>query len=621
MKYSLFVLFSLFVFSSEVFAETQEEPELAIRFEYYYANYSLNEDSSHVESHEWAKKILKERAVEGAKRASITYSTSVQKADVVEAYTRKADGRRIDVPPSNFQVEVNSGKDKNTPAFSDQTTLTVVFPEVAVGDTVVFSYKVTQLEAIFPKQFSVMGVFPKLLAYDDVRITIDAPSALWAHYAAREMAETTQEKDGRKVVEWTFRNSHPIKSTRKNYSVYDVEQDPGYAFSTFRSYAEIAQAYGERALPKAAVTERIQKLADEITKDKETPREQAGALYDWVATNIHYAGNSVGVGSIVPHDLSFVLDNKMGDCKDHATLLQALLAAKGIKSTQALINASNVYRLPKIPVVSTVNHVLNYIPSLELFVDSTSEITPFNMLPLSSAGKPVLLVEGFQEGAKTPNFPVGTNQQAMKSTVEINPDGSLSGDVEVTLKGLYAVLARARLRHMAKDQEEDLVKDELKRNGYEGTGTLDKEDPTALLDTYSYKVKFELKNFLQLPGVGALNILPLLPSEAPISYFLGAAIEPAETVNVACSSGVSVEEYTYHFPKDVKILSVPEDMTTENDFLSYRSTARHKGNTLTVKRIFDDKTPGIICPPEMSSAYKKFASTVLPNVKAQVVYK
>ena len=32
--------------------------------------------------------------------------------------------------------------------------------------------------------------------------------------------------------------------------------------------------------------------------------------------------------SFLPRDLTFVLDNKMGDCKDHATLLQALLAAK-----------------------------------------------------------------------------------------------------------------------------------------------------------------------------------------------------------------------------------------------------------------------------------------------------
>lgn len=72
---------------------------------------------------------------------------------------------------------------------------------------------------------------------------------------------------------------------------------------------------------------------------KKSSFAEARALYDWVATHITYAGNCIGIGAVVPRDLPFVLDNRMGDCKDHATLLQALLAARGIKSTQALVNA------------------------------------------------------------------------------------------------------------------------------------------------------------------------------------------------------------------------------------------------------------------------------------------
>ncbi|MGO4779545.1 transglutaminase family protein, partial [Lysobacter sp. 2RAB21] len=141
---------------------------------------------------------------------------------------------------------------------------------------------------------------------------------------------------------------------------YKVEDFPGYAFSTFRSYGQIAAAYGERALPKAAPTPRVRKLADEIAAGKKDQREVAKALYEWVSTNIQYAGNCIGLGAVVPRDQEFVLDNRIGDCKDHATLLQALLAAKNVPATQALINAGNVYQLPDIPVASSVNHVLNY---------------------------------------------------------------------------------------------------------------------------------------------------------------------------------------------------------------------------------------------------------------------
>ena len=617
----LFLFVALLAVCVRAYGATTDGPELQTRYRYYYADYHINADGSHVETHDWATTILQEGAVERSKRASVSYSTGIQKAEVLHAYTLKADGRRIEVPKSNYQLEVNSGRDKNAPVFSDYSTLTVVFPDVAVGDTVAFAYKLTQTEPIFPGQFSVMGTFSKIYAYDDVRVRIDAPSSLWVQYEARDMAEKRSEKDGRVFLEWTFQNKQPVKSKRRDWSVYDVEKEPGYAFSTFKSYADIAEAYGLRARPKAAVTERVQKLADEIVKDKKAPREQASALYDWVATHITYAGNCIGVGAVVPHDVSFILDNRMGDCKDHATLLQALLAAKGIESTQALINAGSVYRLPKIPVVSTVNHVINYLPALKLFADSTSATTPFGMLPLSDVGKPVLLVDGFREGVRTPVPPVGTNRQRVKSVIRIGSDGSAQGEIDVSLNGIFAVGARARLRHMPKDQEDELVKNVFSSMGYIGSGQFTKDDPKALLDSYHYKVKFGVKELVLLPGPAAFYVYPLFSTDAPIQSFLGAVTEPVETVDTTCTNGTSTEEYTYTFPKNMKVLAVPRNMNISNALVSYQATYRLKGNTLTVKRILNDKTPDNICSPAVASAYKKLATQVSKNIRAQVVYK
>jgi transglutaminase-like putative cysteine protease len=598
-----------------------DAPEIQTRYRHYHADYQLNADGSHVEHHDWVLSIEQEVALEHSKQTSISYSTSIQKAEVLHAFTLKADGRRIEVPKSNYQLKVNSGRDKDAPVFSDYSTLSVVFPEVAVGDRVAFAYKITQIEPIFPGHFSVKGTFSKMYAYDDVKITISAPAALWTQFAARQMQETRREQDGRVFLEWTYQNPKPIKSKRKDWSVYDAEQEPGYAFSTFKTYADIAQAYGVRARPKAAVTPTIQALADQIAKEQKTPREQARALYDWVATNITYAGNCIGVGAVVPHDIGFILENRMGDCKDHATLLQALLAAKGIASTQALVNAGSAYRLPKIPVVSSVNHVINYLPDLNVFADSTSQTTPFGMLPFSVIAKPVLLLDGYQEDMKTPSPAAGANRQAMKSTIRIHADGSASGDVSVQLKGEFAVESRARLRHFPKDQEDEMVENVLSSVGLIGSGQVIKENPKELLDTYHYQVKFKVDELVLLPGPAAFSITPLFPSEAPIQSFLGIATTPIEATDIACSSGTSVEEYVFHFPKNMRVLAVPRNMRVSNDVLSYQAKYRLKGNTLHVKRVLDDKIPGTICTPEASRAYQQLARQVAKNTKAQVVYR
>ena len=95
-----------------------------------------------------------------------------------------------------------------------------------------------------------------------------------------------------------------------------------------------------------------------------------------------------------------MLANRYGDCKDHAALLEALLAAAGIDSTGALINSDNAYRLPRVPTLGVFNHVITYVPSLDLYLDSTAESIAAGYLPSSDLGKPVLLTSERQDGAR-----------------------------------------------------------------------------------------------------------------------------------------------------------------------------------------------------------------------------
>ncbi len=609
--------------TGSAFAAAGDPIELQAKYGRYYQTTLINEDGTSVETIELSRTVLKESALEGIKHASVSYSTSAEKAEVIAAYTLKADGRRIDVPKNNYQVEINKGRDKDSPVYSDWTTLSVVFPDVEVGDTVVFSYKVTQTEPVFPKQYSASGSFPGQVAYDDVRVRFEYPASMWVQYEVHGMKEAENGTKGdHKVVEWRYANPKPVRAERRDYSVFDPEKIVGYGFSTFRTYADIAAAYGERAQPKAAVTERISKLAAEIVKDRKAPKDQARALYEWVSKNITYAGNCIGVGAVVPRDLTFVLDNKMGDCKDHATLLQALLAARNIKSVQALVNAGSMYRLPKTPVVSSVNHVINYLPDFDMYVDATSDSTPFGMLPFGDQDKPVLLVEGYKDGTKTPVMAVGSNRQRVVSHIKIAPDGTASGSLEVFQNGGAAVSMRASMRGLPGDVERDLVKNMLRRQGMIGSGTFEKDDPTELTDVYHYKVSFNAEKYIKLPGAGAFYIFPPLGMADGMAYALRPSVEePEKEADVTCSNISIVEDYTIELPKGVKVLSVPDNVKITSEQLSYTATYKLKGNVLTVKRVLDDRTRGNVCSPQVMAGYKKIADKAMDNLKEQVLYK
>jgi transglutaminase-like putative cysteine protease len=602
-------------------AEAADAPDLPVRAEKLHVSYVLNPDGSCVETREQALKVLREQGIEFARQRHVSYSTSVERADVLEAYTRKADGRRVEVPKSNYQLHIDRGREDGSPAFSDRTQLTVVFPDVAAGDVVVLKYRVTETEPMFPGRFSVDERFNRMAAYDDVRVRIDAPAALWSQHAVKDMAQARDEtRDGRRILEWSWKNPTPAKAKRRDDSVYDPEREPGYAYSTFRTYREIAEAYGDRARPKAAVTDRARRLAIDVVGGAKEPREQARLLYEWVAAKIEYAGNCIGVGAVVPRDQAFVLDNHMGDCKDKATLLQALLAAQGIESTQALVNSGSMYRLPGIPVVSMVNHVIVYVPSFDLYLDPTSRSTPFGMLPIDDSDKPVLLVDGYRDGIRTPPLKSSANRQVAKSRVTLKPDGSVAGTIEVSSSGLFATSGRERLRDMTAQQKDEFLERLYRRDNKTGFGRLESDDPKPMRDTFSYKITFETEEFARVPGPGAFVVSPLYATEAPIEMLAASTDEEEAGEEFACFGGTVVEEYVYELPKGMKVLAVPKDVSLSSGATTYRATYSLEGETLTVRREMVDETDRNVCPIAVQREFAKLARKIATDLKAQVVY-
>jgi transglutaminase-like putative cysteine protease len=613
------ILLLLCILSTAV-AEPMPESDIPYRYISWDVKYDVNADGSFVVTEKWSRTVLKENALAGLKEASVTFSTSVAKGEILEAYTVKKSGQRIDAPKDSYQVNINDGYKKASPLYSDQTTISVVFPDLAVGDTVVFSSRVTNSEGIFPNQFSTSHGFSQFMALDNASIEIAAPATMNLRVSSYFLNEQKAElKDGKQVLRWTYRNVKPEKWTPADNGIYTIGEWPVLYVSTFKSYKEIADAYGARALPKAAVTERVKKLADEIVANKKTPELQARALYDWVSKNISYGGNCIGIGTVVPRDLSIVLDNKMGDCKDHATLLQALLASRNIESEQALINAGRTYQLPDVPVVSSVNHVINYVPKMNLFLDATSSDTPFGMLPMSLGEKPVLLVSHYREGMKTPSTAQYGHEQTMTTRITIKSDGTAIGDAEWSLKGMPATAARSVMRAAPSGQEEFMVEKMLEAQGMHGKGTLKKDDPEALIDTYKLSMSFSLQDYVTVGAATGMAVKPVASSFLPIERFLASAYQPELKRPQVCSGGKSVEEYVLEFPDNVKVVAIPKDYEMISALVDYRATYRQSKNTVTVHRELKDKTPTNICMPQEMVEYKKAILSIARDLKAQVL--
>lgn len=569
--------------------------------------------------------IVHPSVLERMKSFSFSYSSSIQQGQIVEAFTEKPDGRRIVVPPNNYQTEVSDGRDGNKPMFSDRSRISVVFPDVAVGDSVGVTYRIDDKEPMFPGAFSTVQSFSPYSVHQDTRITVRAAQGLNLRFEAHDLKEQPAAVQGDLTVrEWRYQNPVPRKWDEADAGIWRLEEAPVLLVSTFADYESIAKAYGDRAQPKAQPTPRIQALAESIVGNQTVPRERARLVYEWVSTQITYGGNCIGVGAVVPRDVDVVLDNKMGDCKDHATVLQALLAAVGVHSEQVLINSGSLYDLPATPVVSTVNHVINYLPDFGLYVDATAKQIPFGYLPEDAYGKPVIHVRADKALAKIPAGNPSNTEQRVHMALKLAANGSATGVLQVQMKGAKAAHLRDYMRNLQGENERDFVKKVLSSSGWKGKGKLDKGDLSEaklLSDQYAFSVAFDIDNYLPSSTQGAFKLGPVISLPLSISRLGGEYEDVAPRRRSACFGYNSYESYDLELAPGVTFTQVPSGLKTRNKLINYTSSYQRNKSGFKVVRELKDSTPDGVCSAEYLAQWNAEVKSIADNLQQQVFYK
>jgi hypothetical protein len=256
---------------------------------------------------------------------------------------------------------------------------------------------------------------------------------------------------------------------------------------------------------------------------------------------------------------------------------------------------------------------------MKLFLDSTAANTPFGMLPITLGEKPVLLVSHFREGQKTPSSAQYGHEQIVRTNIVVNSDGTATGTTHISLKGSPALGARYAMRKLSGDQEEYAVRKLLESQGIHGTGKLQKDDPTELLDVYSFSISFKLEDLINVASTTGMPIKPVVYSFMPIAAFVSDAYEPIPKKAMICNGGRSVEEYVYTFPDLLKIVGFPKDYEFFSPAIDYKATYRKSGNSLTVKRELWDKTSSNLCSIGFTEGYRKSARTILRDIRSQVL--
>ncbi|HRD99387.1 MAG TPA: transglutaminase-like domain-containing protein, partial [Rubrivivax sp.] len=397
------------------------------------------------------------------------------------------------------------------------------------------------------------------------------------------------------------------------------------AVTTFADDQAAATAYAARALPQAAVTPALQALADEITQGLTEPRAMAEAIYRWVAANVRYVAIFMDVGGVVPHSADEIAKARYGDCKDHTTVLAALLKAKGIASSPVLVNADLRYWKPAVAATPGVfNHAILHVPALGVYLDSTAGLASFGSLPIPLRGKPALVVDAGLGRAKLVTLPLAapaTDRVRSTTTLQLDAQGNVQGQAEVVNEGVFGLLTRQIMVSIPPGAEAQVVGQVLSMTGQNGSGSFTRGEPRDLTRPHRYTSQFTLPGYAQLPGPGAFIVPAGFGGFANIAATFEMLGLPERKLPMPVL-GKQVEEIiTLQWPAGFKPTAVPRETQIEwGAHGRYSVKVRNEPGQLTITRVLVLAPPGPQLMPQDYTAFRQFGQAVMRELRAQVVY-
>ncbi len=175
---------------------------------------------------------------------------------------------------------------------------------------------------------------------------------------------------------------------------YNYELPLAYMCGKGATWQTQGEEYLDKIKKQMVITDDVKKLARRLTKGIDQKDHKVEKLYGYLQANYKYMGIEFGSRGQIPYEASKTVQNRYGDCKDHAVLFHHLLESVGVENYLALVNSSHAIQ-EDMPSRDQFNHLINYIPGdNSRFWDATDKYCSTSLItPTDLSGFQALVLE------------------------------------------------------------------------------------------------------------------------------------------------------------------------------------------------------------------------------------
>ena len=521
----------------------------------------------------------------------VGYNAASERPDISFVRVKKPDGSVVTTPADGIQ-DLTSPVERIAPIYTDFRQKHVTVQGLRPGDTLEFHVVTTIHTALAPGQFWTEYDFNRQAIVLDELVEIDVPRDRAITLKTTPGHEpATREDAGRRIYKWTRSNltrPDPEEEKKKAQEPDEQPSEPKVAavrVTTFQSWEAVGRWWAALESPQRTPSPEIRKKAAELIAGRRTDLEKIEALYEYVATSFRYVSLSLGMGRYQPRAAADVLREQYGDCKDKHTLLASLIDAAGLQAAAVLIHSETKLD-PAFPSPSQFDHVITKARAgnEDVWVDATSGVAPFRLLPSTLRKKQALVVDSGPTPRleETPANPPTPSFMRTDVDATLAERGSLKTQVSLVFRGDIEFLMRTLFRSVPPAEWKTAVDRFGEIGGRKGEVSDWKiSDPASLKDPFRIDFTVSFPSFVSWNSGKASVPLPFTEE--------GQSPDNVEVEDGRIVLGGAPMEVSYKFrlrlPPQVTVRA-PLPVSISRDYAEYRASYTVEGTTFSAERAF-----------------------------------
>jgi tetratricopeptide (TPR) repeat protein len=504
----------------------------------------------------------------------------------------------------------------------------VVFESLEVGDGILLIYKTEYYHTSKMLQhFYGTHYFNYFFPSSISRYSLMTPKNTDFKYNVRnsDLEPIITEKGNYNLYTWERLNNEVIKYESYMPSMGDYGEV--LTFSTFPDWQFISDWYYDIYRTKSKPDFEVQELAATLFEGKEelSDYEKVREIYYYIVKNVRYSSVSFLQSGLVPQKSSEVINRRIGDCKDVATLFVSLCREIGIDASVVLVNTrDNGMNDFTIPIIE-FNHAISKVTIDEVpyYIELTQDYSPFSTFSYYLKNSFCLDVEKNNTGVE----PVLLNPES-KLVNSTYRTGTISFDetkMNITKQnyriGYNAAGMRSGYRDLSEEDRFDDIQQAISLN-YPKVKLREINFNESLFDTsdtLSYTFSYDVENpFMKISDLYLMK-LPFEYRQESADFLNEANRKYAIEIGSYFMFDENSESVVLEIPADKVLAETPDDVHLECENAKYSKTFKVEGNDLHIIRSFvitDDYVE-----TDQYPAFKTFIEDVVESDSQQLAFK